>query len=303
MKTKSLVLALMLLSVSYGCDSNKKSDKKVESKQMDCVAEESIQCAPEITMNSKNEANIEECALQDISPIDEIKTSAEKINKKKIIKDGEIFVRTKDIFESKKNVDETVKKFNAYYDNEDFENNDNEITYTLTIRIPANNFELFIASIENGKNEITNKNIKARDVTDEFIDLGTRLTNKKEYLKRYKELLAKASTIKDILAIQENIRTLQEEIESSEGRLKYITDQVDYSSLSLTLTKIKAHKNRPPQTETFSEKIKDSLASGWASIVDFFLWIIAIWPLIIVIAVSTFLIRWLIRKRRIKKSK
>lgn len=303
MKTKSLVLALMLLSIGYSCDSNKKSDKTGESKPVEYASEETIQCAPEITLNNKNDANTADCVLQEISPTDEIKTSAEKINKKKIIKDGEIFIRTKDIFETKKNVDETVKKFNAYYDNEDYVNNDNEIKYSLTIRIPANNFELFIASIENGKNEITSKNITARDVTDEFIDLETRLTNKKEYLKRYKELLAKASTIKDILAIQENIRTLQEEIESSEGRLKYITDQVDYSSLSLTLTKIKVHKNKPSQTETFSEKIKDSLTSGWTSIVEFFLWIIAIWPLIIVIAVSTFLIRWMIRKQRIKKSK
>jgi hypothetical protein len=312
MKTKIIILMLLLASVITGCESKK--SKAYDNVEMACLSvsnadkecKSSVQYAPPKLDSDVDVAEMDEAPLavvENATSDAEKKAPIEKINKKKIIKDGAINVTTKNVFESKKNIDEIVKKLNAYYENETFVNNDNEISYDLSIRIPANNFELFISSIDNGKNKITSKNIRARDVTEEYIDLETRLANKKDYLKRYKELLSKASTIKDILAIQENVRSLQEEIESCEGRLKYLSDQVTYSTLNLKLTKIKEHKDNPAQSESFFEKIKDSLVIGWTSIVNLFLWLIEIWPMVIAITFLTFLIRWMIRKRRIKKSK
>lgn len=71
-------------------------------------------------------------------------------------------------------------------------------------------------------------------MTDQFIDLETRLANKREYLERYRELVKKAVSVKEILEIEEKIRLLEEEIESVTGRLKYLGDQVDFSTLNLT---------------------------------------------------------------------
>ncbi|WP_083391928.1 DUF4349 domain-containing protein [Epilithonimonas lactis] len=56
-----------------------------------------------------------------------------------------------------------------------------------------------------------------------------RLENKLTYLEKYRDLLKKSNSTKDILEIQENIRALEEEIESSKGRLKFIDDKVKYS--------------------------------------------------------------------------
>ena len=61
-------------------------------------------------------------------------------------------------------------------------------------------------------------------MTDQFIDLETRLENKRNYLKRYNDLLLKANSIKEILEIEEKIRALEEEIESATGQLKYLSD-------------------------------------------------------------------------------
>ncbi len=57
------------------------------------------------------------------------------------------------------------------------------------------------------------------DASDEYIDIQSRIASKRAYLKRYRELLSKAATIKNILEIEEIIRTLQEELESQEQRL------------------------------------------------------------------------------------
>jgi len=225
-----------------------------------------------------------------------------KVGKKKIIKDGNISVKANDINASKKGIDDLIKKLNAYYESEDLQNNDQTISYDLKIRVPADNFEKLISSIENGKDEIKSKSIQARDVTEEYVDIETRLTNKREYLKRYKELLSKASTVKDILAIEENIRTLQEEIESKEGRLKYLSDQVAFSTLDINLYKDKEFIYKPQAQDKFSERVKTSLSNGWTSIVDFVLWTITIWPYIILTIVGFFVIRRVIKKRKSRQS-
>lgn len=312
MKFNILVFAFVLVSIVTSCNPNKEEIKFEKTASMDCSMEPMTVCE-QAADPSANQATSDEIALEennvlmDIVPSPDIsrkeKAIQEEINKKKIIKDGSIDIKTKDIFKTKKDVDKVVKKFDAYYDKETFDNNTNEISYILEIRIPANNFELFIASIDQGENEIINKSIESRDVTEEWVDIETRLSNKKEYLKRYRELLSKAATIKDIIAIQENIRSLQEEIESSEGRLKYLSDQVSYSTLTIKLIDTKKQFSKARASETFTDRIKNSLVMGWSSVIDFLMWILANWPLIVVLTVSTFFFRWIIKKRKLKKSK
>lgn len=205
--------------------------------------------------------------------------------KKKIIKDGRLGIQVDDLKNSKSRIDTLIKNYGGYYDNESFNNSDWESSYNLKIRVPCSNFEKLINDIETGYGEITFKEIDARDVTDQFIDLETRLQNKKNYLKRYNELLAKAQTVKDILEIEEKIRGIEEEIESTTGRLKYLSDLVDYSTLDLTISKRKDFKYTPGDRGNFVEKLKQALSKGWFGLIDFMLFLINIWPLWIIVTI------------------
>jgi hypothetical protein len=214
-----------------------------------------------------------------------------EINKKKIIKDGRMGLKVTDLEKTKKNVDKLVKSNEGYYANESYTNSDLESSYQLKIRIPAENYEKFLAGIESSEAEITFKEIDARDVTDQFIDLETRLSNKRTYLLRYQNFVKQAANIKDILEIEEKIRGLEEEIESTVGKLKYMGDQVDYSTLDLSITKQKAFKYNPVERSKFGEKLKQSLSKGWFGFVDFFLFLIRIWPVWIIGALSYYIYR------------
>lgn len=226
-----------------------------------------------------------------------IEPSSNNFNQqKKIIKDGDLTVKTDHINTSKKGIDNLLKKLNAYYETEDLQNSDEAVSYDLKIRIPSANLEKLISTLENGKDEIERKNIKARDVTEEYIDIETRLNNKRDYLKRYKELLSKAQTVKDILAVEENIRNLQEEIESKEGRLKYLSDQVTSSTLNIHLYQQKEPTDK--SEDGFLAKTKTSFKHGWTSIVDFMLWGIGIWPYLIIAAAIFFIARRMIKNRK-----
>ncbi|MBN1144385.1 MAG: DUF4349 domain-containing protein [Bacteroidales bacterium] len=220
---------------------------------------------------------------------------------RKIIRDANLLLIVKDIVKSKTAVDSLVKKHKAYYSNETYNNTDYEHNCYVGIRVPAENLDALIAEIEKEIGEVYNKNINARDVTEEYIDLDTRLKNKRNYLNRYTELLKQAKTIKDILEIQTKIRELEEEIESTTGRLKYLTNQVNFSTLNLQLTK-RTEIYLDPDKGKFGERLKNSLVKGWYGLVNFILFVIRIWPFWIIAGGILYVIRrFLIRRRERKK--
>lgn len=229
-------------------------------------------------------------------PLPPLKTQ-DVVIKKKIIKDGQLGIQVDNLANAKSRIDTLVQKYSGYYDNENFNNSDQKSYYNLKIRIPSANFERFIHEIETGKGEIKYKHIDAIDVTDQFIDLEARLQNKKNYLKRYNELLAKAQTVKDILEIEEKIRGIEEEIESTTGRLKYFSDLVEYSTLDLTISKQKDFKYNPADRGHFTERLKQALTKGWFGLIDFILFFINLWPLWIIVAIILY--AW----KKLKKKK
>jgi hypothetical protein len=143
------------------------------------------------------------------------------------------------------------------------------------------------------------KNIRVEDVTEEYTDVSIKLENKKIYLEKYRDLLKRSASTKDLLEIQENIRGLEDEIDVSEGRLRYIDDQVNYSTLNLTLTKEKP-RNTVTSKIGFGSRLVDSIANGWNIFVNFLLEIVSLWPFLFIIPIIIlFWKKW--RKRKSKK--
>ena len=221
-----------------------------------------------------------------------------KYNKKKIIKDGEMAIKVNDVLKAKRCIDTLNKKYSSYYENERLENNSTNISYNLNIRIPSDLFELFISALEKGDGEILSKNVSSRDVTEEYIDVETRLQNKKLYFKKYKDILKKAVKVTDIMDIEERIRGLQEEIESKQGRLKYLSDQINYSTLILTITFIKNAIEQPKLVESFGSKVKNALYAGWELMISGILFIIRSWSLIIMLIIIFVIYKVFMRIRR-----
>jgi len=94
---------------------------------------------------------------------------------------------------------------------------------------------------------------------------------------------------------------LQEEIESSEGKLRFLNDCVDYSTLNLTISTEKDFTYKPVKRDSFWEKWKESIVEGWFGMVDFILWLFGMWPFLIIVTILFFLIRKWFRKRRLRK--
>ncbi len=295
MNIKTLILTTIAAVLLQACGNKENKETTEETAVVAMVNPPSIQrdAAPEMSSKRADIGGYSGSSMESSSA----SSSNVDVDKKKIIRDGEISIRTQDINASKKKVDALLKQLNAYLENENMQNNPENTVYTLRIRVPSVQFETLVAGIENGEDEVIYKSIQARDVTEEFVDVEGRLANKRDFLQKYKDLLTQSRSVEDILAVQENLRVLQEEIESQEGHLKYLNDQVNYSTLNLTMIKDKEFVYKPEAKDKFTERVKKSLSNGWNSIVDGVLWLVSMWGAIFVVLVA-----WVIL-RRIRKKK
>ncbi|MFP3831959.1 DUF4349 domain-containing protein [Chryseobacterium sp. SIMBA_028] len=225
-------------------------------------------------------------------------TSPKKIDtiSRKIIKNGDMRIQVGDIKKAQIQVNNILKNNKAYIQNEEFKNTDADENLDLTIRVPHKNFDALVSSFSDGLGSILSKNISSDDVTEEYTDVSIKLANKKIYLEKYRDMLRNAATTKDMLEIQENIRELEDEIDVSEGRLRFIDDRVNYSTLNLNLYKEKVRSSATSKIG-FGSRFVDSLTEGWNSFVGFLLGMVSLWPFFLLIPII--IVLW--RKWRSKK--
>ncbi|WP_372644749.1 DUF4349 domain-containing protein [Ancylomarina sp.] len=287
---KSIFKLLILFALFTSCESKQINSLEAEEE----IALESVSYDEEEIIPITRQNAVKPPPPPPMSPL----VQKKEVFEKKIIKDGRIGIKVKNLEQVKMQVDSLVKKYDGYYANESFNNSHYRSAYNLKIRIPSERFEAFIAGVDNAKVELMFKDINARDVSEEYYDLKTRLKNKRLYLSRYQDLLKRAKSIKDILEIEEKIRYLVEEIESVEGQIKYLDDQVGYSTLNLTISMEKDSRFEPNKKDEFSERLKESLVNGWFGIVALFLFFVRIWPVWIVCFIL--IVLWRRYKRRKK---
>ena len=217
------------------------------------------------------------------------------IDQRKLIKTGTLAFETDDIDKTKLRITNAVNLSKAYISNDQSYSDFDRINNVVVIRVPSQNFDKLLADVCSGVEKIDSKNINVNDVTEEFLDIQARLKTKKELEQRYLDLLNKANKVSDILEIEREAGTLRADIESIEGRLKYLADQVDYSTLNVTYYKKTSHGTG------FLQKFVNGFNNGINALVWFFVGLVNIWPFIIIIVLTLFSIRWFRRRKKNKK--
>ena len=222
-----------------------------------------------------------------------------QVEQQKIIRNGSMNISVKNAPAARQQLNHLLEENKAYVGNEQLNNTDYETTYSIQIRVPAEHLDSLVADLEKLTGTVTFKSIEAKDVTEEYIDLESRLTNKKAYLEQYRTLLKSAHSIEDILKVQEQIRVLEEEIESVTGRLKYLNNQIDLSTLQLMIKEAKDYVYRPDRRINFFERLKESISGGWYGFVNFTLYLLVLWPFWLIIIAGIWLFtRWMKKKSK-----
>jgi len=221
--------------------------------------------------------------------------SAPKIEQK-IIKEATLRFETDDLENTFNQIQKAVTAGKATIINDSEGKDYGTVFRNLTVKVPSQNFDRFINDISKGVSYFEIKNISAQDVTEQFIDLTSRLNTKKKLEERYLQILQKAFKVSEILEIEKQISVIREEIEAKEGQLKYLQSRVSESTVTIEFYKTTAEKEGVKIS--YGSKIWTAVKSGFFSLSDFLISLISVWPFIIIFCVLAYFIR-----KRFKRKK
>lgn len=222
----------------------------------------------------------------------------DKTYSEKIIRTAEIGLELKDYSKGKRKILAAAKKHHALVAEENEKSNYSKISNRIVFKIPSEHFDDFMAELDGGFSQFDYKRVNTQDVGEEFYDLKARLKTKKEMEIRYMGFLKKAKSIKDLLRIEEQIRKIREEIEAKEGRLRYLSSRVSFSTIHLNIYQNLDFDQPVKQQAGFGSKFIAGLKSGWNSILKLIIGLSYGWPYLLFFGFAGyFAIRWLRTKK------
>lgn len=235
-------------------------------------------------------------------------TGTEKIDVKKepdtkipskIIKTADISFQIKDIKDARTKIIAIVRKSGAYISTENQATNSYSITNDMTIRIKPESFDDLVDKLMELSIYTDYRKITSQDVTADYVDTEARLKSKTEVETRYTEILKKAVTIYDILQVEEKLNQIHEEIDAAKGKLKYMNDEVTYSTINLHFYEKLDYQ--PAPESGFFYKFGKAFSGGWQALQMFFIGVIYLWPLWIIAAIVVYLVLWFIKRGKRKR--
>ena len=281
-----LIVALLFLSCKKSEEFSE--DFKIQAVKLPAKVDQVKFVKPEV-------ANAEETSY-------EANESDKKIPvEQKIIKTGSVRFETNDLEKTYQQVFLAAKKYKSNIQNDSEGKEYGSIYKRMTVRVPSQNFDLFLNEISQGVTFFDTKEVSAEDVTEQYIDIEARLIAKKRLENRYLELLKKATKVIEILEIEKQLSAIREEIESKQGQLLYLQNQISMSTITIEFYKTVAENEGA--TISYGSKIWNGIVSGFNSFSDFLISLISVWPFLIVWAVVIYGIKkWLKRRAQNKKN-
>lgn len=149
---------------------------------------------------------------------------------------------------------------------------------TIELRIPSDQFDQALPQLES-VGTILDKVVSTEDVTEQYVDTDAKARNLKKLEERLLDHLGRSAELNEVLRLETELTRVREQIESLEGRLRYLGNRVSFSTINIAL--IEAAKAEPiVPVETFSTASVFSAATR--SLVGKLqeVWAMAIWAIV-----------------------
>ena len=210
-------------------------------------------------------------------------------------------------------LDEKITALNGYLEGQDIYNGSSYASRrhryaNLTIRIPAGDVTAFTEDVA-GIANVVSTDLRREDITLTYVATESKVTALKTEEARLLELLAQAETMSDLLEIEARLSDVRYELEQHTSRLRLYDNQVDYATIYLYISEVQEYT--PVVEKTVWERIRDGFKSSIKGVtegfVDFFVWITAnspylvVWGLILIGGI--FLVKKLPKVRIRRKNK
>jgi hypothetical protein len=106
---------------------------------------------------------------------------------------------------------------------------------TYTIAVPADQFESALLRLRDLSLRVVDESAGGQDVSEEYVDLQSRLNNLESTAGRIRGFLDQAQTVDESLRINQELSTIEDQIEQVKGRMNYLSNRAAYSTITVQL--------------------------------------------------------------------
>ncbi|KQX64733.1 DUF4349 domain-containing protein [Paenibacillus sp. Root444D2] len=133
---------------------------------------------------------------------------------------------------------------------------------TYTIKVAANGFVSLLDGLEKMSPSLQ-RNVQGQDVTEEYVDLNSRLKAKQMVETRLLGFMEKASKTDELLAFSNELSKVQEAIEQIKGRIRYLDQNVSFSTIELRM--YQQTGNKPLLSDPNKLTLEERIQKAWNS--------------------------------------
>ncbi|ETT44322.1 MULTISPECIES: DUF4349 domain-containing protein [unclassified Paenibacillus] len=170
---------------------------------------------------------------------------------------------------------------------------------TFILKVPAAGFSPFLNNLEKIKHEKLQRSIQGQDVSEEYVDLESRLKAKQMMEAQYIDFMKKATKPADLVQFANQLGEIQEQIEQIKGRMRYIDQNVSFSTVELRLyqTEKSLALTQTNSEGPLGERASEALKSSMKALSVMFQWLVVVLaaalPVLLVAGVVVALVLWL----------
>lgn len=226
----------------------------------------------------------------------------EQASGRKIIYTAQLHAETRDFEASHALLRQAASDLSGYLESSttygSAENGDR--TASDTYRIPAEHYQEFLNSVGD-IGSVTYRSEQTEDITSQYVDVQARLESLEAQRTRLEELREKADTLEDLLSIESQLTDVQYQLESYTAQRKLYDSQVDYCTVSVDLSEVRAYT----PANTFASRLSSAFAGSFDGFIRFVqggvIWLVYALPYLAVLAVLAVILR-LVFKRLPRKA-
>lgn len=229
--------------------------------------------------------------------IDSVSTTSQKL-----IKTVSMSMETKEFDPLLENIRSKVEELGGYIENSEISGSSyysvqgNRYAW-MTLRIPADKLDGFVTIVSELGN-VTSKNESVQDITLRYVDVESHKKALETEQDRLLELLEKAESMEDIITIESRLSELRYELQSYGSTLRTYDNQVNYSTVSISISEVE-RVTPVIEEKTFFEEIRyrlsDNLYDIGQGMRDFAIWFISSLPYLFIWAVVIALLVCLVK--------
>ncbi|MGI5247228.1 DUF4349 domain-containing protein [Dactylosporangium sp. CA-139066] len=213
-----------------------------------------------------------------------------------IIYAGTMTVQVKDVNEAAAKAIAFATGAGGFVGGDNRQINGDSSTATLTLRVPAAKFSATLDQIKTIGDE-ESRQLSAQDVTDQVVDVESRIQTAQASVDRIRALLARAQTISEITSLESELSRRESDLESLQARKRRLDGLTALSTITVFL-----HGPHAPAVSKEDTGILVGLRHGWDAFVASLRVALTVlgWllPWLVFVGGPAYLIVWLYRRYR-----